>query len=96
MIIKKKNFNLTPGCRGKWPFTVSEVAVFMMNVQNPANDKELSRAFAIVHSFGVFALSGILESYKFGKLEDSGIWAIGDGVTRKSLTQFFKYLEMKV
>lgn len=100
MIIKKRNFNLTPGYRGKWPFTVPEVTVQLWMVEN-------QKCFSLIHNFGGFALSGILESHGFGPLSKSGIW--GDdapgGVhivkgqrvvstpTKKSLTPFFEYVQ---
>jgi hypothetical protein len=95
MIIKKKNFNLTPGYRGKWPFTVPEVAIMKMTVGGESGKLD---AFAVIHNFSAFALSGILESYGFHKLGMSGIWAdeliMGETV-KKSLTPFFEYLEKK-
>lgn len=67
MIIKKKNFNLTPRCRGKWPFTVPEVAVILARV----DDKNY---YAIAHNFGLFALNKELLGRGFAALDQSGIW----------------------
>ena len=102
MIIKKKNFNLTPNFRGKWPFTVPEVTVIILNVRSRPDEpeSEMLKAFAISppDQWGMFALSGLLESYEFAKLEDSGIWSdewIMGATAKKSLTPFFEYLEKK-
>ena len=105
MIIKKQNFNLTPGCRGKWPFTVPTVTV-----QIWVNGKE--NCFALIHNFGGFALSGALEDHGFDPLVKSGIWADDNEAIRimsttkpdldeshpikKSLTPFFEYVQKLV
>lgn len=100
MIITKKRFNLTPGYRGKWPFTVPEVTVQLWMVEN-------QKCFSLVHNFGGFALSGSLESHGFGPLSKSGIWAtetrkssfntVGEQpeyvVYNLSLTPFFEYVQ---
>lgn len=100
MIIKKKNFNLTPGFRGKWPFTVPEITILKMTVGEEGNKLD---AFAVIHNFGAFALSGVLEGYGFHKLETAGIWAKdrcavvdNNGLQRKSLTPFFEYLKRRL
>ena len=89
MIIKKSNFNFSgKKYRGKWPFTVDQVAILKTKVEE-------YDAFGIIHNFGAFALSGILESYGFAKLEEAGIWADNPEIpgTKKSLTPVFEYLE---
>jgi len=96
MIIKKRNFNLTPRCRGLWPFTVPEVAVVMARVGEHTY-------FAIAHNFGLFALNQELVGRGFGELAESGIWALNDWerknrngdtsyAARRSLNPFFDYL----
>ena len=97
MIIKKKNFNLTPRCRGLWPFTVPEVAVIMARVGEHTY-------FAIAHNFGLFALNQELVGRGFGELAASGIWATVSSPRKnhdveivyvdqpKSLKPFFDYL----
>jgi hypothetical protein len=88
MIITKKRFNLMPGCRRKWPFTVPEVTVEML-----LDHKGKEILFGLVHRFGRFALSGALENFGFDKLVNSGIWAdVGPGVKR-DLTPFFGYIQ---
>lgn len=100
MIITKKNFNLTPKYKGKWPFTVPVVTV-----QIWVNGKE--NCFSLVHNFGGFALSGALEDHGFDPLAKSGIWADDNEAIRvrdaeqpeldeshpikKSLSPFFEY-----
>lgn len=102
MIIKKKRFNLTPGYRGKWPFTVGEVTVLIL-----LGEDKKTALFGLVHRFGRFALNGALEPYGFSPLVQSGIWAddkSGSGVhygitddclpvIKRSLTPFFRYIE---
>jgi len=97
MIIKKRNFNLTPRCKGLWPFTVPEVAVIMARVGEHTY-------FAIAHNFGLFALNQELVGRGFGELAASGIWALDAGEREsrngevpyaarpKSLKPFFDYL----
>ena len=80
MIIKKKNFNLTPKCRGLWPFTVPEVAVIVASI----DDKKY---YAIAHNFGLFALNKELLGKGFAALDMSGIWG------GRSLDQLFVYLD---
>ena len=93
MIIKKSMFKYSRKYRGKWPFNVDEVAVLMMEVRSTPQDVNgpVYKAFAIVHNFGAFALSGLLESHGFPKMEEAGIWVKG-----KSLSPFFEFLKNKV
>lgn len=105
MIIKKQRFNLTPRCKGKWPFTVPEVAVMMIRSDNKAA-KKINIMFAVVHDFDVFALSGGLESHGLKPLVKSGIWAddystkrngeVISAVAKKSLSPLFEYLKLLV
>jgi hypothetical protein len=89
MIFKKTSFNKTKARRELWPFSCSEIAVVCSTIQHQG--KPLN-AFIIVHNFGVFALSGVMEQYGIPNLETAGIWL--DEPTQKgvkrSLTPFFE------
>jgi hypothetical protein len=97
MIIKKKNFNLTPRCGGKWPFTVPEVGSIAIREGNNV-------VYAVLHEFEVYALSGALESQGFRSLLVSGIWKSEDdhtktaipGEIKKSLSPLFEFLTNKI
>ncbi len=97
MIIKKRRFKYQKKYRGKWPFTVDEVTLLLVHVPAgvPAEKKEPIKAFAIVHMFGTFALSGVLEQHGFESIQNSGIWADNPEIpdTKKSLSPFFEFVK---
>ncbi len=86
MIFKKQTYSKKS--RQLWPFSVPEVAVVASTVEN--NGKMIN-AYIIVHNFGVFALSGIMENYHIPPLSESGIWLDKPGYPglKRSLTPFF-------
>lgn len=102
MIIKKKEFAYSRKTREQWPFTVPEVAVIAVKI----SDKPVQFAFALVHNWVTWALSGILEDqHGLAKLKDSGIWADHPSLrnldkdakpVKKSLTPFFQYLDKRI
>lgn len=90
MILTKKRFNLTPRCRGKWPFNVPEVSIEMII------DKDNKTAlFGLVYKFGRYALSGALVPFGFDELVKSGIWAPNAEYPDqlRDLTPFFEYVQ---
>ncbi len=84
MIFKKQTYSKKS--RQLWPFSVPEVAVVASTVES--NGKMIN-AYIIVHNFGVFALSGILEGYDIPPLDDSGIWLDDMPGVKRSLRPFF-------
>lgn len=97
MIIKKQQMNFTAKYRGGWPFTVDEVAVAAAPIQDPSsNTGHQLIAFALIHNFNTFAISGLLESHGFTSLDKSGIWKPGKTPgTYHNLGLFFQYLEYR-
>jgi hypothetical protein len=97
MIINKSQFKFNKKYRGKWPFTVDQVAVLRLQF-----DK--INFYALIHNYHAFALSGGLESRGFAKLEDSGIWADstskqmmkGGKYIKKPLNPFFDFIANQV
>lgn len=67
MIVTKSMLNTHKKWRGKWPFNVDQVAVIKLNLGDTS-------AYAIVHKYNPYALSGILEK-DFAPLEAAGVWA---------------------
>jgi len=95
MIIKKKEFAYSKKTRDQWPFTVPEVAVIAVKIQ----DKPEQYGFALVHNWGLYALTGTLQDqFKITPLEMSGVWASSQNYPelKKSLTPFFKHLEKRL
>lgn len=96
MIIKKKEFAYSKKTRQQWPFTVPEVAVVAVLIQDT---KPPEFAYAIVHNWLTYALSGILETqHGLMPLEETGIWANDPDIkgTKKNLTPFFQYLTKRM
>jgi hypothetical protein len=94
MIINKSQFKFNKKYRGKWPFTVDQVAVLRLQYDG-------INFYALVHNYHAFALSGGLESRGFQTLEDSGIWADNydwpsSGGPKKQLTPFFNFIARQV
>jgi hypothetical protein len=102
MIINKSQFKFNKKYRGKWPFTVDQVAVLRLQYDG-------INFYALIHNYHAFALSGGLESKGFQTLEDSGIWADNDEKNnfnsrtnefnkpfKKSLTPFFNFIAHQV
>lgn len=89
MIIKKTDFKAKD-----WAFTVCEITILLVNVGSELKPPEMIPAFAIIHEFKAFALSGILETYSFSPLSDSELLADNKEIpgTKKSLSLFFEYL----
>lgn len=89
MIIRKIKFNLSgKKFRGNWPFTVSEIAVFLLKLDEVVCP-------AIVHEFNIYAMVGALENHGFSPLIDSGIWKDDpDNPDAKiSITPFLKFIK---
>jgi hypothetical protein len=82
MIIHKSQFKYQKKYRGKWPFTVDQVAVVRLQYDG-------INFFALVHNYHAFALSFGLEKMGFTPLVQSGILKGG-------ISPFFDFINNQI